>query len=398
MPTIKILNNTLQAIDGSTIQTDNDISYDYNNGQHYFYSKNGYNLIFPHSQLTALYLGGTLIPVDPDPFVNAEQISDYIYVNSGGGGGGGEPLFLAFYNARVLQTAAMVTTFDWADVKMYGKAGTLSMDGDQRYLYDEAEEAAVGFNQTDRKLYGARGIGNISYDWDLGLINDTVGDLSINADSRRLIGDSSGTPIMDWSGSGVIIRDGNGSDAIWVNDRWLRTSSNNVSIDWETKQLLGGTATLAWDSGVAYDAVSNISLDYSNRTLANSASVTILDWDNSIMNYEGGTPLINFSSANYGNLYDKSSLTSIELANRALVNTGGTTVYDWESNIMYGSLGSQALIVDSRHGFDSSGLAVSLDFSTHYDDSITGAALSSAGGTNLTTDDTIADLGQVIIK
>lgn len=180
------------------------------------------------------YLNGTsTVPLYPWTNLQLEQIYNLL----GGGGGGGEPLFTAFNDNKLLSDS----------------------------------------------------IGNVRYDWETGILNDSNEDYSINTNTR-IAYDSTGARAIDYSYGG----------------RTLFTSGDVESINWETKLM--------------YASASVAAIDYGNYNLIYAGSNTVA-WSDFQLN-------------------DSSNLASINWSTRDMIDQSFTNSISWENRILYGSSGN----------------------------------------------------------
>lgn len=181
---------------------------------------------------------------------------------------------------------------------------------------------------------------------------DSAGDASVLFDFHQLQ-HTNGDCTVDWNFTSLY--DANGSYlALEWTGRTMFDSAEVPSIDWENRNILD-------DSGM-------VSIDYTNRHLDDSGGFERVNWEFNTLSRSSGDTAVNWDSAllyDFGPLvsldwanryaYDGGEILSIDWENRYLIDGTGFAVIDWTSCAMFSpDAGTQLLDWRSGQLFDGS--------------------------------------------
>lgn len=282
---------------------------------------------------------------------------------------------------------------DWANFLMIDSNQNTSVDWNSKEMYDSNGSGSIDWN--GRGLYNSSG--QILIDYENGHLWNDTGDfvgrwrtsqlIQGGATSvhwgNRVLADSTNSTIIDWENKIL----GNDSSIVvdWSDGHLKLNYTPTDPTDVVDKQYVDGIASSSGDGiylplsgGVMEGAInmnsndiftgdysvrtsnatlindSVVSLDWNNRTLSDSASYTILDWQNKYL-YEGTTLSLDWSGRN---LNDSLGVGSLSWSTRRAYNGDGITTLNWNLEALYANDGSQSIDWSNRTFLDSVGNTV----------------------------------------
>lgn len=141
---------------------------------------------------------------------------------------------------------------------------------------------------------------------------------------------SSGPAIGNWDLGGVTITDSSFVPAISVDNRYLKNTSGDTTIDWGNKGLISsGLTTLDWSNGQLTDTSGVASFNWNSRQINNSLNRVVYDGE---YNFIYAFNVTNHVVADFATqrLYDIADQASIHWTNRELyANDGGTVLANY---------------------------------------------------------------------
>jgi hypothetical protein len=145
---------------------------------------------------------------------------------------------------------------------------------------------------------------------------------------QRALFDSTGVAMLNW------------------NNKKLFSNNGYVSLDWSNKWLASNdeSITLNWGTCNLFDnANDNISVDWENRQLYNFTEDVSVDWGNWELYSSDGSTSVDWNSRQ---LIDNSFNQSINWEQRKLYRTNGSVAFDWQNQTRF----IETIIVFSVNG------------------------------------------------
>jgi len=260
----------LDAVSGTMHINGGDIGIDVNNTYLGNYGVQIYNWttgnFFNGIGYTANVMNGYLI--DPYTTVNSvEWFSRYLKNNSGTlvyDWQNGE--FFNEYSYKVLEVNGYQSRLNSVN-------GSISMDAQTRTLYDDTGIAAMTWD-TSTSFRALR---------------DPTGEPSVAFGAARSLVNSSGITVYDWEYG--LIYDSLGVSSLEIDNRLLRDSTSGTSIDYGQRILKTSTGVecVYWDSYKLADTSGAQALRWDTRYLINAAGSALLGWPGSAIILAGST-------------------------------------------------------------------------------------------------------------
>ena len=238
--------------------------------------------------------------------------------------------------------------YGWGNHASAGYTIDSNLDSKVNYsAYELIDSSAnVSANWSTRILLSSNGINTI--DWQNSATYDNASVKSIDWTNRFMI-DASNNRSIDWANRRLL----SPSASVIVDWRMQRMYDNsNLSIDWGAKIMYyngGANASINWGASTIFDNAANVSIDYNARRMYNSVGDLTFDWNSA-------------ATLSVSVLNDASAKLSIDVYNRALYYTDGTTkLMDWSNGYIYDTASFFSIGFFERYLRDGSG-AVSIDW------------------------------------
>ena len=234
-------------------------------------------------------------------------------------------------NAMYLQGTGASDAFIWLDngqAYVSDGSGNTSIDFNNRTLVDGADNSSLEWGQRITRDMN----GTFSLDWSNRTLADTGGFGSVDWGLRQLI-DPNGNVAAEWS---------NGSGGLFETDRIYGLGGSYYGIELASGYLAdAGNVRLDWINGHAVDASNNLSIDWQGRQLVTAdGATTALSWsDRQLITADGATTALSWSDDDFLSV-------GLPLHSNNYIKCGASALNDAPTASVAG-LGAQLVITDA---------------------------------------------------
>lgn len=287
----------------------------------------GGNLYFTQARARAAITGANGVNYDPATGIITIQP---IGIES-------DPIFTASpsFGITTGEIAHWNTAFGWGNHATAGYTVDATLITKVNYsvchLLDISSASSVDWNARVMKTSA----GLVTIDWGVSRTYDGSSIVSIDWANRFLIDDSNVRSI-NW-GSRVLLSSTSTQSLNWETGRMF--DNTNLSLDWVNRVMYyhgGIIPSIEWNAASMYDQSGHVSIDYNARRMYNASGVLTFDWNT-------------VASLSVANLNDASAKLSVDVYNRALYYTDGTTrILDWLNGFIYDNTAVASITFTNR--------------------------------------------------